>query len=147
MEEKRVQEMAIRTRDATIAKKTAEIQNRDAETTRLHGILMDSARTSQETLDMIGVPRVEEQKEEPEYQLIRLTYLAKILAQDGFLTYEQPTDEQATPTEKPEAHFFTYDRMDKGLEFSVIKFDQRDGTQIVETPELSMNNWVSCQID
>ena len=37
---------------------------------------------------MLGVPRGEEQKEEPEYQLIRLTYLAKILAQDGFLTYE-----------------------------------------------------------
>ena len=147
MEEKRVQEEAVRSRDATITKKTAEIQNRDAETTRLQGILMNAAGTAQETLDMLGVPRGEEQKEEPEYQLIRLTYLAKILAQDGFLTYEQPSEETATFAENPEAHFFTYDRMDKGLEFSVIQFDQKDGTQIVETPELSMNNWISCQID
>ena len=46
MEEKRAQEEAVRSRDATITKKTAEIQNRDAETTRLQGILMDAAGTA-----------------------------------------------------------------------------------------------------
>ena len=73
MEEKRVQEEAVRSRETTIKKKMAVLQDRDAEITRLQGILFDTASTAQETLDMLGVPRGEEQKEEPEYQLIRLT--------------------------------------------------------------------------
>ena len=46
MEEKRVQEEAVRSRETTIKKKMAVLQDRDAEITRLQGILFDTASTA-----------------------------------------------------------------------------------------------------
>ena len=122
---------------------------RDQTIAQLRDVISSAANLIQSALDVLGVQRSEEQKEEHEDKLFRLVRQILSLSNSGSVAYnDQKNEAQAAGCGKNDdkSIFMTFSK-GGSLNNSILNFDLAEGFKRFETPNIDMKNWYSCQLD